>query len=377
MVDKIQTSFISNPHPPSPKKVAVQTEPPRQDLPVDRTSFGLLISAEAQYLFEMDKYLSDLDDAARDKALEFLSKSEDSRLKGLPEYFHKSQSALDRALGEDRSVTIDRTESEKARKLLDVSFELNSFTEVAVVPLATKVFRLDESENFYPVALNARNDEANSQLDTLERISRVALGNQDSTNLFWTVRNALSASENILLSFDDVLHFNYSIEKASTAIASIAAPASLKSELTSLLNQSIDYQSSKQSKFLQETAEFTTNSRVSESAIEDILMGTAAQKFNNLLHDHLATTGSSILSARALAEQLLTQHPDLIRFGADKVNEAFEFYENDLANFKKVLVKDFSTPPENKTLELGGTTLEAGQAFAKSVISRIDKHLRG
>lgn len=371
-MNKVQASAFPIQPPPNLPKPSIQDgQQTPVGLPGSTNSFGLKISAEAQYLFKIDQYLFTLDPTAREKALGFLSNSDDVLQQKAADYFIKAQEAL----GNDRTVIIDRTGSEQARKLLDMELEINGITEIAVVPMATKVFRLDGNENFYPVRLGYRNDALDHQLDFLAEAAHNVLGNQDAANLFGYVRNALSASENILSSFDDVLHFNYSIEKARAAIDFIDAPERIESALTEILNQGIAYHDDKQSRFLDDTKKFLNNSRVSHIASEDVRLGTAAQQYDNQLRLSLDATGASVLDSRGVITQLLTQHTDLIRFNLDKLDEAFTFYKKDFENFEKALNKEFGTQVESAGIEIEDTLLEIGSNYAVSVIDAIDRHL--
>jgi hypothetical protein len=201
------------------------------------------------------------------------------------------------------------------------------------------------------------------------------LGNQDAANLIGSVRNALYASENILLSFDDVLHYNYTIEMARKAIDFIDAPENLSSALTSILNQGISYQNSKQSKFLDDTRKFLNDGRVGQAASEDVRLGTAAQLYNNQLQATLNATGLSVLDARGVITQLLTQHTDLIRFSPDKLEDAFIFYKQDFENFERALNKDFYRPSQSNEPNIDSTLIDTGRNYAMNVIEEINSYL--
>lgn len=370
-MDKVQATFTSTASPSNLSKPSILDEQQsRVALPSSTNSFGHTISAEAQYLFEMDKYLFGLDRTERDKALDYLSNSDDVLQKKAAEYFIKIQESL----GEDRKIVLDTTGSEQARKLLDTGLEINGSTEIAVMPLATKVFRLDGNENFHPIRLNHRNDALIHQLDALEKATPDVLGNQDAANLYGSVRDALSASENILLAFDDVLHFNYEVEKARTAIDFIDAPKSIESALTDILAQGIAYQNDKQSRFLEDTKQFLNDSRVSQIASENVRLGTAAQQYNIQLQKSLYGTGLSVLDARSTVTQLLTQHTDLIRFSPDKLDQAFTFYKNDSESFEKALNKEFGVAVDSVELEINSTLLDVGRDYAEGVIEDIENH---
>ncbi|MBC6906717.1 hypothetical protein DWB84_14790 [Saccharophagus sp. K07] len=376
-MNNIQTTLSSSSVAPILPKASASQESQQQPAGLLTTTnkLGLRVSAEAQYLFEIDKYLSALDKTAQDKALSYLSQSSDPLQQQASDYFKRAQETLDQALGKDRSALIDRTESEKLRKLLDVEFERNGSTEVAIIPMGVKVFRLDGNDNFYPVQLNSRNDALKHQLDALEKTAYSTLGNQDAANLIGSVRNALYASENILLSFDDVLHYNYTIEMARKAIDFIDAPENLSSALTSILNQGISYQNSKQSKFLDDTRKFLNDGRVGQAASEDVRLGTAAQLYNNQLQATLNATGLSVLDARGVITQLLTQHTDLIRFSPDKLEDAFIFYKQDFENFERALNKDFYRPSQSNEPNIDSTLIDTGRNYAMNVIEEINSYL--
>lgn len=178
-----------------------------------------------------------------------------------------------------------------------------------------------------------------------------------------------------MLSVDDVLHFNYSIEKARAAIDFIDAPENIESALTDILNQGVAYQDDKQSRFLEDTKKFLSNNRVSHIASEDVRLGTAAQQYNNQLRESLDTTDASVLDARGVVTRLLTQHTDLIRFDLDKLDEAFAFYKKDSESFAKALNKEFGTPVESTEVEIDDKLLDIGSSYAASVIGEIERHL--
>lgn len=357
-----------------PKSSSQEEQKLPVDLPTATTRFGLRVSAEAQYLLEVDQYLSALDKTEQDKALNYLSQSDDPLQQRAAEHFKQSQENLDRLFGKDRIVIFDRTESEDLSKLLDVELK-HTGSAVGIIPMGVNVFRLDGNDNFYPVQLNQRNDALKHQLEALEKTAHSVLDLQDAVNLIGTVRNALYASENILLSFDDAMHFNYTVDVARKAIDFIDAPEDLTSALTNLLNRGIAYQNDKQSRFLDDTKRFLNDNRVSQAASEDIRLGTAAQRYNNQLQHTLNAAGLSVLDARGVITQLLMQHTDLIRFGPDKLEDAFIFYKKDFEKFERALNKDFSRPSQNNEPILDGTLIAAGRDYAMKVIEEINTYL--
>lgn len=335
---------------------------------------GINVSAEAQYLFEIDKYLSGLDKAEQSRALNYLSQSDDALQRKAFDHFNHSQEALDRALGTDRTITIDRTESERMKKLLDVDLG-NSGSVAAFIPMAVNVFRLDGNTSFYPVQLNQRNDNLNYQLDALEKTAYELLDLQDAANLVGTVRNALYASENILLSFDDVLHYNYTIEAAQKAISFVDAPENLRSEMSNILKEGISYQNNKQSEFLDDARKLLNDGRAGQAVSEDVRLGTAAQLYNSQLQSTLSDRGISVLNARGVVTQLLTQHTDLLRFSADKMDDAFNYYDKASKSFERALHKDFSSPSQNNEPIIDGTLIDTGRDYALKIIEEISNYL--
>lgn len=358
-----------------PKSAAQEGQVPPADLPATTNKFGIRISAEAQYLFEIDQYLSGLDKTAQNAALSYLSRSDDPLQLRASDHFRRTQEVLDQTLGKDRSVLIDRGKSDKLRKLLDVELG-NTGSVAAFIPMGVKAFRLDGNDNFYPVQLNHRNDGLMHQLQVLEETAYKVLDLQDAANLIGSVHNALYASENVLLSFDDVLHYNYTIEVARKAIDFIDAPENLSSALTSLLNQSISYQNDKQTQFLGDAGKILNDRPVSRVANEDVLLGTAAQLYNKQLQNTLNDAGLSILDARGVVTQLLAQHTDLIRFQPDKLDDAFTFYKRDFEKFERVLNKDFSGEPHSGEPVLDGALLSVSRNYAIKVIGEIDSYLK-
>ncbi len=257
---------------------------------------------------------------------------------------------------------------------MDVELEHNG-SVVGIIPMGVKVFRLDGNDNFYSVQLNHRNDALKNQLEALEDTAHSVLDFQDAVNLIGSVRNALHASENILLSFDDVLHFNYTIEVARKAIDFIDAPEDLGSALTNLLNQGISYQNGKQSQFIDDTRKFLNDRRVSQAGSEDARLGAVAQRYNNQLQHILNAAGLSVLDARGVITQLLMQHTDLIRFSPDKLDEALIFYKKDFENFERALNKDFSRSAQNDEPNIDSTLIDTGRDYAMKVIGEITSYL--
>ena len=101
-------------------------------------------------------------------------------------------------------------------------------------------------------------------------------------------------------------------------------------------------------------------------------LGTAAQLYNNQLQRSLNATGQSLLNARDSATALLTQHPDLIRFGPDKLDEAFDSYKQDFQAFGRALNKEFHLPTESYKPKLGRAVLDIGRDYAMNVIKEIE-----
>ncbi len=368
------TSLSSSAYQSSLDAAKPQQAVPQAVLPSIVIEGSIHISAESQYLFEMDKYLIGLDAVDRDRALEYLAQSEDPLQNKAGDYFRQNQEKINQMLGGKPLVLSGQLPPEKAERLLDTGFVLNEFTEIALRPFGVNVFRLDGQSNFVPVQFGGSNQALRDEVEALEAKVVGVIGNQDRANLFGSVENALAYSEHIMLSFDDVLHFNYAVEKAHRAIDFINAPEEMKARLTDILHQGIQYQNQKQTKALNDSKKFLGNSLVGDIANENIRLGTAAQRYNGQLQNALVKSNLSILDARGLIDQLLMDNRDLIRFNLDKLNDAIIYYKNDYEKFERALNKDISTPSELKSPELDRGILVFGSEYALKVIQSIQSH---
>lgn len=372
MIDTQATSN-STYTPQSGIKSSTKEQPvPQSTLPSTVLSGGIHVSAEAQYLFEMDKYLMSLDSTDRERALDYLARSEDSLQKKAVDHFRQNE---EKRILRGKPVTFSgELAPEKAEKLLDTGFVLNEFTEISLRPAGVNVFRLDGKSDFVPVQFGGYNQSLKDEVDALEASMINVIGNQDRANLFGSVKNALIYSENIMLSFDDVLHFNYAVEKARKAIDFLNAPEEVKTRLSDILNQGIQYQNQKQTQAINDTKKHLGNAQVGNIAGENIRLGLAAQRYNGQLQNALTNTNLSILDAHGVFNQLLMDNRDLIRFAPDKLSEAITYYKNDYAIFERALNKDISTPSVLKKPELDRGILEAGSNYAMRVIQEIQNY---
>ena len=331
------------------------------------------ISGEAQYVFEIDVYLNNLDTNEKANALEFLAKSDNPLHKKALENFNRSEDIR-------RSFTDETIKSiqEQAKQFDATRFRITERDptlgpEVALIPNGTAVFRLDGKTDFYPVQLDTSNTKLKATVDALESNFPASVNIQDKANLIGTVRNALYAAESIQLSFDDVLNFNYLQEKTFTTINQTNAPETLKSTLKSILGDSIRYQNAKQSTFLLDAKKYINNRHIDASVKEDLRLGTAAQAYNNELESVLNVTGASVLDSSALLKKLLVKHTDLIRFSQDKVNEAIAFYQQDFDSYQNA-IKNGYTPPTEYHFEFDAAPLVDGHNHALKVIEEIQHY---
>lgn len=338
-------------------------------------SSTLHISSEAQYLLEVDNYLANLNENAQEKALEYLSQSNDPLQNKAAVHFAQSQVTRTKLSEQAQDLLALRDRVAASGHELDTGFELNDSTKVVVMPQETEVFRLDGKKDFYPVQLNMRNTELTKELDDVEKTAYEQLDNQDAANLIGSVRYSLNASESIMLSADDVIHLQYSADKAREAIRTIDAPANIKSKLTEILNKGLNYQNEKQTQFISDTQQFVKDGRVGGAAADDVRLATAAQKYNNELRVGITASNSSVLDSGGIIKKLLTDNSDLVRFSPDKVDEALSFYKQDLANFQKVLKQDYSQPEYVVQSPINKSGIELGSEYAMNVIKQIQSYV--
>lgn|GEM_PF-798818 len=334
------------------------------------------LSSQAQYLFEVDKYLSRLSSIELGQALDYLLQSDDPLQVKAADYFKKNQEILDNTPGGRTPVFASLPSRDTQEDLLNTGFVLDETTEIALLPLGVDVFRLDGKTNFSFVIFGGHNTALNNELDALEASAKGELGNKDFSNLFGSVRNALVFSENIMLSFDDVLHFNYGIEKAREAISFINAPKELATKLTDILNRSVAYQNSKQSQALSTSQSYVSNNRVGNIASENIRLGIAAQRLNGQIQGALGELDTSILDSQALLNRLLIDNPELNRFSPNKIDEAISFYKQDYANFERAINGELSTPTFQKDPDLfEGVTMDLDSNYTTTVIKNIQSYV--
>lgn len=334
------------------------------------------LSSQAQYLFEVDKYLSGLSSTQLDQALDYLLQNNNPLQVKAADYFKKNQEILDNAPGGRTPLFSPLPLRDTQEDLLNTGFVLDETTEIALLPPGVDVFRLDGKTNFSPVIFGGYNKALNNELDALEANSQGNLGNKDFANLFGSVRNALIFSEHVMLSFDDILHFNYGVEKARKAISFIDAPKELETKLTDILNQSVAYQNSKQSKALSTSKAYVLNSRVGNIASENIRLGIAAQRLNGQIQGALGESDTSILDSQVLLNRLLIDNPELNRFSPNKIDEAISFYKQDYAKFELALNGELSTPTFQKEPDLfEGVTMDLDRNYAETVIKNIQSYV--
>lgn len=349
---------------------------PRVELPSKTISNGdtdYTVSAEAQYLFDMQRFLSGLDEVEQTKAMDFLANSAEPLHNKAAADFNRWQSWLKT----NGPIQIDQSsyDRKKNEDLLAVPVEVNEFTEIAFYPNPTGVYRLDgKADHIMTTGLGNDNQEFIQQLDALERTMEGTIGNQNRANLFGAVKLALIDSGNFFLSADDAIHFNYSLEKARKTIEFVQPPEHIKTALTSLLHKGVLFQESEQAKAVEKDRKLINNPRVGHLAAESVRLGTAAQEFHRQLYSTLASSDLSLLNSGSLIPRMLLEHQDLIRFDISKVQDALDYYRNDYAAYEKALNKDFSVPEVKYEDPLfDNAILEAGQQYAQGVIQDIKR----
>jgi len=331
---------------------------------------GITISGEGQYIFEMDIYLQTLDKEEQDKAVDFLSKSADPLDAKALENFKQGQ------LWRSEHVIILDTKAAEEMRAKGPTFEPRDSLDpvIGVWPAGTAIFRLDGKKDYYPNQSGTNNYLLKAELEKLEEGIPDSFNIQDKVNLIGMVKNAIYAAETVQQSFDDVLNFNYMLEKARTTIDEINAPADLKTRLRDILNQGISYQNTKQSDYINNIQKYANNPRVGAEVRENIRMATAAQAYNQQLQAALKATHLSILNAGPLMNNLLLQHTDLIQFSPDKINEAIAFYKQDFDTYQD-FVKNGYKPPIENPIKWDTSPLTEGHNYAITVIEEIKKYI--
>ena len=338
------------------------------------------VSAEAQYLFEMQKHFQRLDAAGQEKALEYLAQSNNPLQHKVIESFRSLQAhAEDYRTGKIKIVN-DEAERLRAQNFLNTGLIIDGTTEIGVRPNGTDVFRLDGKQNYFPATSTESNPSLFKQLEALEKAASGLLRNRDAANAFGAVSNALVYSEHILLSADDVLHYNYAIEKARKTIEFVNAPAKLKTALSQLLDKGIAWQDTKQSRTISSSRQLMSNSRVGHHAAEAVRMGSAAQAFNQQLVNTFNSSTLSLLDSGSLVKRMLVEQPDLIRFNANKIDDALQYYRDDFLLYEKALNRDSVLPaPEWKDplSELDKKVFAASKDYALKIMGEIQGYVAG
>ncbi len=367
-MNEVQTRFNVN-SPLISTAPSVPVPAPKTDVPDTPTNSNLHISAEAQYLFEMNKYLAGLEDAERNAVLNYLAQGSDPLQQKAAEHFKQTQEQLI-----TQEITIQDVDGDDGRNLLNVDFVLDESTAIVARPLVADIFRLDGKENFIPER-QGNTQALKDQVEALEKSTAGILGAQDTANLFGSVRNALSAAENVLFSVDDVIYFNYMLEKANEAIKFFAAPDAVESALSDILTQGINHQKSIQNQELDKARADMNNGSFGHVARENLRLGEAAQRYNEQFQNVLQSTGLSVLDSTGVINKLLMENTDLIRFNPEKVNDALTFYQKDFERFERALHKDFSMPDIKQFLELDSHGLDIGHHYALKVIEQIQNYV--
>lgn len=336
------------------------------------SSDGVTISGESQYLFEMAGYLQNLDAAEQDKAVEFLSKSDDPLHAIALEHFNEYKASGMTA--EIRKSISEQSAALSAAVFKGIPRDPALGPEIAVIPMGTRVYTLDGNTNYYPNQIGTDNAKLRDQLEELAANPPANLNIQQNANIFGTVKNALLTSENVLQSFDDVLNFNYMFEKARATINQTNAPDDLKAKLNDILDQSIKYQNDKQTRYVEGIQKYANDGRVGAEVRENILKATTSQAYNKDLQEILKATKTSVLDAGSIMTNLLVKHTDLIRFTPDKVSDAIAFYKQDFDSYQDFVKNDFR-PQEKKRIEYDTAPLAEGHNYAMKVIEEIQSYV--
>lgn len=336
------------------------------------------VSAEAQYLFEIQGYFNTLDDTEQDKTVEYFSQSKDPLDNKVADTLRDLQGFMRGLRDGTIKIVHDEEMLTKAKSLLDPTFIIDGTTEIGVYPPGTDVFRMDGKKDYYPATNSASNTELRKQLETLEEANSSLMRNRDAANLFGSVSNALGYSEHIFLSADDVLHYNYAMAKARKTIEFVTAPEDLKTALTDLLSKGISWQNAQQSKSMDNNRKLIGNARVGHLAADAVRMGSAAQKFNQQLVDMLIPSKVSFLEAGSPIKRMLMEQPDLVRFNPNQIDKALNFYQNDDMEYDKALNRGFYLPePEWKDplTDNDRKVFDASKSYALKVIEEIQGYI--
>lgn len=336
------------------------------------SSDGVKISGESQYLFEMAGYLQNLGNDEQDKAVEFLSKSDDPLHAIAVKHFNEYKASGMTA--EIRKSISEQSAALSAAMFKGIPRDPALGPEIAVIPMGTRVYALDGNPNYYPNQIGTDNIKLRDQLEELAANPPANLNIQENANIFGTVKNALLTSENVLQSFDDVLNFNYMFEKARATINQTNAPDDLKAKLNDILDRGIKYQNDKQTRYVEGIQKYANDSRVGGEVRENIRKATTAQDYNKDLQGMLKATKISVLDAGSMMKNLLTKHTDLIRFSPDKINDAISFYKQDFDTYQD-FVKNGFQPPEEKIIEYDTSPLTQGHNYAMKVIEEIQSYV--
>lgn len=336
------------------------------------------VSAEAQYIFEMQKYFHSLDVEEQQRAVGHFTNSNNSLDNKVADAFRKLQEWANNPI---QLAPRDEEERIKAQNLLDTNLVIDGSTEIGIRPPPVGMFRLDGNQDYFASrGVTDSNLALTKQLNALE----VAYGdllprNRDVANVFGSVELALNYSETILLSADDVLHYNYAIERARKTVAFVDAPDHVKSALTDLLSKGIAWQDTKQTKEMLNSQHYIDNPYVGAAAAESYRMGTAAQAFNQKLVGIFKSSNISILDAGSLIRRTMVEQPDLIRFTPNKIDEALQFYRADDLSYQKLLNRGFYEPqPEwvDPLSEINEQLFTASKSYALKVIGEIEGYVR-
>ena len=372
-MSEIKASLSSSNSVFTPTKLSLEKQQPGAPLPEIMTDFGLHISAEAQYLFEIDQYLTGLDQDSRDKALTYLAQSNHPLEQKAVSYFHESQKNLAQVFNGKDTLIIETGDNITYANLLNDAVMPNEPVKGIIFPNLFPIFRFDGKEYLNPIEGHGNNDKLNQQLEALTPLINNSLDEQDATTLTRIMGSLLRNAEKALVSLDDVIYFTYEIEATRKAIAFYDLPTELKFTLTEMVDNTLVYQNEKQGRFLKDSTRFFDHPQAGNIVKENFRMGTAAQNYNNQLQDMLKKTNLSVLNAIGPITKLLIENTDLIRFSPDKINEALSFYQKDFDRFTKVLNKEFN-PPVSK-FEINRDILSIGSAHAEALIEQINVNI--
>jgi len=340
--------------------------------PKEETHLGVRVSAEAQYLFEVSQHLSSLSDEAQDRTLALMRVNENKNIVKAANHFNEQQAANFPTPDKDEINRLIAESTAKAQKIPEAlaSKPLSQFT---VLPPTTQLYRLDGPNEFNASRLSINNPALNSKITELEKAVNSELEPHEARFLVSAIRDAVGASEHETRSIDEVVHLQYTIEKASATIAKLDISEALKKSLHEVLDQRVSHQLTRQEAFLRDTELYLKDDRLNRLAGErlraDLSHGTAAKEFNQKLTANLAITETSIFDADDIITELASQSQALGTPTQPQIKLMLDFYQHNATDFQRLLDKVYVLP--QKSLEIDTSVLDAGHHYALKVIEEI------